>query len=113
MYQKTNDKLKKDACMSIYGLNPHQIVTCDVTPPATITNVHESDSNSDEVITIPESQITPPPTPTIRCMSNHRGSADMIRICDLLQCKVDRNLKLLKMNPSVSIQVEFSCSCNN
>ena len=38
MYQRTSDNLKRDACLSLYGLNPRRIVTCEVTKPDRSTN---------------------------------------------------------------------------
>ena len=38
MYQRTSDSLKRDACMSIYGLNPKHYVECEVTKPTDRTS---------------------------------------------------------------------------
>ena len=46
-------------------------------------------------------------TAPVRYMSNHRGSKDVVRICNLLQRKVDNSVT----RSNVSIQVSQPCVC--
>ena len=56
--------------------------------------------------------------PKVRCLSNHRGSKDVVRICELLHKKVQQNATVLsnfstKKFAEVGIQTDLPCDCKN
>ena len=106
-------------------MNPRRIVTCEVQRPSNVSGSDCDDDlnkssqghvQSDQATNIiVDSQVTPPPTPRVRCLSNHRGSKDVVRMCDLLQRKVEQNTEILTNHvstKSVGTQVNFGCNCS-
>ena len=128
MYQHTSDSLKREACMSLYGLNPKHFVTCEVTKPSDksddLCNAdHENKDIDPSPLVTGNGNVIPIVThenypnagesnvPKVRCLSNHRGSKDVVRICNLLQKKIDTQVKSVS---DVGIQVDpidTQCDC--
>ena len=138
MYQHTSDNLKRDACMSLYGLNPKHYVECEVTKPVAPTGdqCNSESENKDQNIADPTENVqgaggvipiitdenypngNQHSTHKVRCLSNHRGSKDVVRICELLQKKVDDNTRITsnyspKIFAEVGIQTDLPCDCKN